>query len=129
MHLILADDQTNVRFALRTLLNRQPDIEVLGEAADSTELMNAIKTLHPEIIPDIILLDWGLPGLPTEKLISAMRDLCPDLVVIVLSGRLEVNRAARAAGANRFVSKADPPGDLLEAIRTEVSGAIPARLE
>jgi DNA-binding NarL/FixJ family response regulator len=112
MRVYLADDQTNVRFALRTLLSGQPGIDVVGEALDGRALLQGVSAAQP----DLVLLDWGLPGVPTQELIAGMRTACPGLTVIVLSGRLEVRSAARAAGADCFISKADPPGDLLAAV-------------
>jgi len=112
MRILLADDQTNVRFALRTLLNSQPGIIVVGEAQDAHILLDTLHDLHP----DLVLLDWGLPGIKSEELIASIQSFYPELAIIVLSGRFEVKRDAEAAGADRFISKADPPGDLLAAI-------------
>lgn len=114
MRVIIADDQPNVRFALQTLLRGQPGIDVVGEAADLDTLLSVVQDIHP----DLVLLDWSLPGVSVAEQISMLRSMCPGLAVIVLSGRLEAKGAAREAGADRFISKADPPGDLLAAIRS-----------
>jgi len=118
MRVIIADDQANVRFALKTLLRGQSGIDVVAEATDVTTLMSAIQEIHP----DLVLLDWSLPGVPAAEQISRMRGLCPELAVIVISGHLEARGDAREAGADRFISKADPPADLLAAIRSVVRG-------
>jgi DNA-binding NarL/FixJ family response regulator len=125
MRILLADGQPRVRFALRVLLERQPGWQVMGEAADVRSLLAQMDTA----CPDLVLLDWGLPGRAVADLLPALRRACPDLAVIALSGRPEVRRAALAAGADVFVSKADPPERLLAAIlsveereRNDVSG-------
>jgi CheY-like chemotaxis protein len=61
-------------------------------------------------------LDWQLPGLAADHLLTTLREACPGLYVIALSGRPEARRAALAAGADAFVYKCDPPERLLAAI-------------
>ncbi len=136
MQILLADNQPKVRFGLRVLLERQPGLKVVGEAADAEGLLAQTETL----CPDLVLLGWGLPGLAKadpsasrrgepvactepsrsepsgQSLLSALRRICPDVYVIALSGRPEARRAALAAGADAFVSKCDPPERLLAAI-------------
>jgi DNA-binding NarL/FixJ family response regulator len=114
MRLLLADDQPNVRFALRALLERQTRIQVTGEAADWEALLSHTNAT----CPDAVLLDWGLPSATEAEPLSALREACPDLVVIVLSGRPEARQAALDAGADAFVSKTDPPQQLLTALRS-----------
>jgi DNA-binding NarL/FixJ family response regulator len=111
MDVLLADDQAKVRSALRLLLEQQPEVDVLGEAVDATGLVDWVKATSP----DLVLLDWELPGLSPERL-ATLRELCPSVVVIALSGQPEARRAALTAGADGFVSKGDPPERLLDAI-------------
>jgi DNA-binding NarL/FixJ family response regulator len=111
MRILLADDQTQVRFALRTLLERQPGVEVVGETVDAEGLLAGAQATHP----NVVLLSWELPGLGLGSL-SALRQGCHNLAVIALSGRPEARREALAAGANAFVSKTDPPERLLAVI-------------
>jgi len=112
MRVLLADDQASVRSALRLILDRQPEIEVLGEAVNATGVLDWLKALQP----DLVLLDWELPGMEGGALLQAVRERCPTLRVIALSGRPEARSAALEAGADAFVSKGDPPERLLEAI-------------
>jgi DNA-binding NarL/FixJ family response regulator len=111
---LLADDQSHVRLALRALLERQSGVQVVGEAAHSAALLSQVRAA----CPDLVLLDWNLPGIAAGELLPALRELCPSLPVIALSGQPEVRRAALAAGADAFVSKADPPERLLAALRS-----------
>lgn len=112
MRILLADNQTRVRFALRTLLQQQPGIEVTAEASDAATLLERVIAT----CPDLILLDWGLPGLEPAALMTALRQVCPGLRVIVLSGRPEAEGQAMAIGADGFVSKGYPPENLLAVI-------------
>ena len=112
MRILLADPQPKVRFALRVLLERHPDFQVVGEAACAEELL----ALATESCPDLMLLDWSVAGAMAEGLMVALRNECPGAGVIVLSGRPEARKAALAAGADTFVSKGNPPEHLLAAI-------------
>jgi DNA-binding NarL/FixJ family response regulator len=112
MRLLLADDQPRIRFALRALLAQQSGLTVVGEAADAAELL----ALARERCPDLVLFGWGLRGLPAVELVPALRSLCPHAYLIALSSRLEVRQTALAAGADAFVSKMDPPGQLLRVV-------------
>jgi len=112
MHILIADDQPKVRFALRVLLSRQPGCEVVGEAVNAEDLLAQSEAA----CPDLVLLGWELPGLAAIDPLTALRQVCPDLVVIALSGWPEARRAALTAGADAFVSKSNPPEQLLAAI-------------
>jgi DNA-binding NarL/FixJ family response regulator len=120
MQILLADDQAKVRSALRLLLEQEPGLSVVGEAAEAEELLAQVETT----CPDLVLLDWELPGLratnrvtnPERCLLSALRARCPRMWVIALSGRPEARQAALAAGVGAFVSKGDSPERLLAAL-------------
>jgi DNA-binding NarL/FixJ family response regulator len=112
MRILLADAQPKVRFALRVLLERQPGVTITDEAADAVQLLvQAMNTC-----PNVVLLAWDLPGLSELDSVSALRRVCPDVVIIALSVRSEARRAALDAGVDAFVSKGEPPERLLAAI-------------
>jgi DNA-binding NarL/FixJ family response regulator len=113
MRVLVADDQAEVRSAMRFLLEHEPNPHVVGEAVDATDLLDMVRRRHP----DLVLLDWELPGRKVQDLLSLLHSTRPDLMVIALSGRPEVRRSALDAGAHAFVSKGDPPERLLAAIR------------
>lgn len=92
MRIMLADGQANVRFALRILLEWQPELQVVDEAADLGELLSRIG----DACPDLLVLDWRLQG-PAQDVPSILRQLCPGLVVVALSGWPEDRRAALVA--------------------------------
>jgi DNA-binding NarL/FixJ family response regulator len=121
MRVLLAEQETNVRYGLRVLLEERTDLQVAGEAADVDELSSHVASA----CPDLVLLSWDLAGRKGAELISALRRVCPGLLVIVLSGRPEARQAALDAGANAFISKVEPPEQLLAAV--EVSATAAAR--
>jgi DNA-binding NarL/FixJ family response regulator len=112
MRILIADDWANVQVALRVMLEQQPGFEVVGEVVDAEELSAWVEAA----CPDLLLLGWELPGLAGVDLLPALRRACPNLLVIVLSGRWGARQAALAAGADAFVSKVAPPERLLAAI-------------
>jgi len=109
LRVLIADDQVKVRSALRLWLERQTGAQILGEAVDAIGVLDWIKVT----CPDVILLDWELPGQDTRNLVSDLRSQCPSLVIIALSGRARAEQEAGVAGVDAFVSKGDPPEQLL----------------
>lgn len=114
MRILLADDRPKLRFGLKLLLKREPDFNIIGEATDAESLWDKLETLQP----DLLLLDWELPGLNPADTVSRLRAILPRLKVIALSGRLEARQIALVAGADAFVSKSKPPSQLLAVLRT-----------
>lgn len=111
MNILVADDQPKVRSALKFLLEQDPGLKVVGEVAEAKALLPAVKAS----CPDVILLDWELPGLNSTGTLDVLR-ACSRLTVVALSGRPEARQAALAAGADAFVSKGEPPENLLMAL-------------
>ncbi|MEZ4705917.1 MAG: response regulator transcription factor [Caldilineaceae bacterium] len=121
MKILLADDQALLRSALRLWLEQQPHIQVVEEAAEASSLMAKIEAA----LPDILLLDWELPGLGitngTRQLLHALRNGFPQLRVVAFSSHPEARMSALNAGVDAFVSKTAPPDLLLDAFNL-VSG-------
>ena len=114
MRVLLADDQVKVRSALRLLLEQEPGFQVVGETADTTGLLLAVA--HKA--PDLVLLDWELPGLPAAHLLRLLRYERPSLQIIAMSSRPEACQAALDACVQSFVSKSEPPEQVLSIIRS-----------
>lgn len=109
MNILLADDDPNVRAALRLLFEHDRDMHVVGEACTGQALLAELGACAP----DLILLDWELPDPDVPALVADIRRLCPTARVVALSGRIEAVRAALAAGVDAFASKGDPAERLL----------------
>lgn len=117
MRVLLADDQVWLRSAIRLLLQEAANINQIDEAGDLRTLVARAQQNRP----GLILVDWELPGLRVpdagHELVTALRAVCPEAMIVVLSGRPEASRAAREAGVDGFVSKADPPETLLAMVQ------------
>ncbi len=112
MRVLIADDQPQVRSALRLLLKQEPGVTVVGEAEDTQQALELAAGQRP----DLVLLDWELPKNAGQCLLPTLRARCPHTKVIALSGRPEARKEALAAGADAFVSKGDPPERVLAAV-------------
>jgi DNA-binding NarL/FixJ family response regulator len=113
MNILLADDQTKVRFALRILLEQQPDLKVIGEARNAIELIQQTECLPA----DIVLLDAHLPGLDFENFIRSVRRSSPGVRVIALIEEQLLFPGNPAHLADAYASKSNPPEHLLSVIR------------
>ena len=113
MNILIGDAQPRVRFGLRLLFEQQPGWNVVAEVDNPQALLDAVRLG----CPDIVLIDCELPGIPAEELLAQIRQQCPCLGVVFMSGKLELRSMALLAGADIFVYKADPPEKLLEQIR------------
>ena len=114
MDVLLADKRAAVRSAVRLVLAHEPGISLIAEVETGDELLARIEAG----CPDLLLLDWELPGQPLPEVLSTLRQRCPHLQVIALSGHPEVRRLALEAGVDQFVCKANSPDQLLAAIRS-----------
>jgi DNA-binding NarL/FixJ family response regulator len=114
LDILLADDQPQVRSALRLLLEQEAQARVVGEAENARDLVERTREVHPTAI----LVDWELPGLSMSEGLSAVRRVYPSARIIALSSRPEVRQTALEAGADGFVCKGDPPEQLLAVLNT-----------
>jgi len=119
---LLADDQALVRAGFRALLNAEPDIEVVAEAADGVEAVR----LAQQHTPDVVLMDIRMPGvdgLEATRRIAADPALTGTRVVILTTFELDeyVFEALRT-GASGFLVKDTEPVELLRGIRAVAAG-------
>ncbi len=112
MRILIADDDLEIRSALRFLFEQEAEMEVVADVKDAPDLLLASRTSQP----DLVVLDWELPSMG-RALLSRVHAACPRVRVVALSGRMESRQSAFAAGADAFVSKSDPPEKLLATIR------------
>jgi DNA-binding NarL/FixJ family response regulator len=113
MRVLLADDEMNVRSALKLLLEQESGVSVAGEVTNYTELALQVKNINP----DLVLLDWELPGELGREFLNTIRRDYPRTRVVVLSSQPDIKRRALSDGATAFVSKEEPPERLISVIR------------
>ena len=120
IRVLIADDHEVVRRGLRTFLDLQDDIEVVGEAEDGEEAVSASERLTP----DVILLDLVMPRRDGVAAIPEIRRRSPRTRVIVLTSFLDDDKLLPAvrAGAAAYVLKDIQPPELVQAIRTVHGG-------
>jgi DNA-binding NarL/FixJ family response regulator len=122
IRVLLADDQALVRRGLRTILGAEPDIEIVGDAADGVE---AVALAHRRGA-DLVLMDIRMPrmdGLAATRLLTHPATGTPiDVLVVTTFDHDEVVFAALRAGAAGFLLKSAEPEALVEAVRTVARG-------
>jgi DNA-binding NarL/FixJ family response regulator len=115
MRIILADHHAHALSALQAMIGEEPGLEVIGAVVDVDRLIQLADTTTP----DLVLMDWELPGKPIQELISSLHALKPKPYVIVMSSTIESSRKLIKAGADAFVSKSDQPDFLVEILRDQ----------
>jgi DNA-binding NarL/FixJ family response regulator len=113
MRVLLADDEMSVRSALKLLLEQETGISVAGEVTNYEDLTLQFKNINP----DLILLDWELPGELGREFLKTVRRDYPGTRVVVLSSQPDIKKMALSSGATAFVSKEEPPEKLISVIR------------
>ncbi|MFJ8646561.1 response regulator [Streptomyces sp. NPDC093546] len=122
IRVLLADDQALLRSAFKVLVDSEPDMEVVGEAADGAEAVALARTERA----DVVLMDIRMPGtdgLAATRMISADPDLAGVRVVMLTTFEVDeyVVQSLRA-GASGFLGKGAEPDELLSAIRIAAAG-------
>ena len=115
IRLLIVDDQSAVRKGLKLRLAAEPDLSVVGEASDGVAALERAQALHP----DIVLMDVEMPGMDGIAAANALREIRPNICVIMLSihDDARTRSCAEKAGAVAFISKSVPTDRLLAAIR------------
>src|SRR3954471_19922434 len=118
---LIVDDQSLVRAGFRMILDAEPEIEVVGEAADGLEAVLAARQMEP----DVILMDVRMPnvdGLEATRRLLDGRDEGPRILILTTFDLDEYVYEALRAGASGFLLKDTPPEQLVEAIMIVARG-------
>ncbi len=112
---LIVDDNAGFRRGVKILLAYEPDIVVIGEAADGQEAILKAR----ELKPDLVLMDVRMPGISGIDATRQLKEEIPELKVIVLTifDLEEYREAAMASGANGYVAKKSLIEELVPAIR------------
>jgi len=111
--LFLAEAEEHVLKALRLLLEQEPDVQIMGQARSAESLLAQVCRQSP----DVILLDWNLPGLHPQRLIRTLRECCPTAQLVGLSVKPEDEKPAKEYGLDGFISKQLPAESFMASLR------------
>ncbi|MEV0190847.1 response regulator transcription factor [Kitasatospora purpeofusca] len=121
MRVVIADDERLVRTGLRVVIDAEPDLAVVGEAADGAEVVPLVRELRP----DVVLMDVRMPGIDgiraTEQLVGGMAEPPRILVVTTFEHDDHVYEALRA-GAAGFLLKRARAEEMVQAVRLIARG-------
>jgi two-component system response regulator NreC len=118
--IVLADDHTVVRRALKMLLEAEPDFEVVAEAGDADSAVRYVRGHKPTVL----ILDLNMPGRPSLEAIPDVLEASPSTQVVVLTMQNEpaFARQALGAGVKGYVLKEAADADLVQAVRSAAVG-------
>jgi two-component system, NarL family, response regulator NreC len=122
IQILVADDHAVLRTGLRMLLDSQPDMRVMGEADNGSQVLHLIETMQP----DVILLDLAMPGLGGLEALPQLRKHAPTARILVLTMHDDESylRQALRDGAAGYVLKRAADTELLSAIRAVMRGEV-----
>ncbi|MEV0848403.1 response regulator transcription factor [Streptomyces sp. NPDC049954] len=121
MTVLLVDDEPLVRAGLRAVLEAQPGIEVVGEAADGAAVVPLVRRLRP----DVVAMDVRMPlmdGIEATRAVLAFVDRPPKIIVVTTFEQDEYVYAALRAGADGFLLKRARPAEIVHAVRLVAEG-------
>jgi DNA-binding NarL/FixJ family response regulator len=124
IRVLLVEDNDVFRDALELLLGLRPEIEIVAALADGHDVVQACGELHPEVV----VMDYRLPGLDGIQATAAIVEACPHTAVIVLSASANARErgALLDAGAVEFLTKDQPLDDIVDAIHRAGGRLAPA---
>ena len=120
IRVLLCDDMPEIREFLVAWLSMEPDMNVVGEAADGNAALDAVDKLRP----DIVLMDLQMPGMDGVEATRLISQLYPRTAVIILTSRNSQSLVVDClhSGARGYVSKSADPSLYIEAIRCVYAG-------
>ena len=120
IRVVIADDHRVVRDGLRYLLDQEPDVEVVGEAADGMQALRVTAATRP----DVLLLDLYMPGLDGHGVLTTLPDSPHQPAVVVLTSATDDEHLVRAvhAGATSYLLKTAAAEDVISAVRAAATG-------
>ena len=122
IRILLVDDQALVRAGFRMILEAEPEMEVVGEAANGREAVDQVRALRP----DVVLMDIRMPELDgleaTRRIIDDAGDESPKILMLTTFDLDEYVYEALRAGASGFLLKDTPPEQLVTAIEVVAQG-------
>lgn len=122
IRLLVVDDEAFVREATILALDRQPDLQVVGEADSGAAAIERLRELDARV--DVVLMDVGMPGMSGLEATRAIHAEWPACAVLLLTSYEQFSDAAIRAGARGYVLKSSRTDDILTAIRSVARGTM-----
>ncbi len=121
IRLVLVEDYKLVRIGLRSVLNEDPRIEVVGEAETGEQGIELVKQLKP----DLVILDLGLPGIDGIEVTKLIKEMDEEIKIVILTSHEVEDEvlAALSAGANAYCLKEITSNRLIEVVKSVYEGA------
>jgi DNA-binding NarL/FixJ family response regulator len=113
MRVLVADNDPRVRAAINMFFKCEPELSIVGESTNASSFLAQAKALRP----DLVLIDWELPGSSVTVLIEWLKEAEKPAKIIVLSKRPEREQEALAVGADAFISKTRPADSLIDTLQ------------
>ena len=122
LRILIADDHAVVRQGLKLLINSQPDMTVVGEAADGAAVLQQAATVEP----DIVVMDLSMPGMNGLVATRALKEARPSVNIVALTRHDDETflQEVLRAGASGYVLKQSNPIEFLQAIRAVAAGGV-----
>jgi DNA-binding NarL/FixJ family response regulator len=122
LRILLADDHATVRQGLKLLIDRQPDMSVVGEAGDGHSAVQQAKALNP----DVVVMDISMPGMNGMIATRMLKRIQPRVMIVALTRHDEQAylEGLLRAGASGFVLKQSAPTEFIQAIRAVAAGGM-----
>jgi DNA-binding NarL/FixJ family response regulator len=121
IRILLADDHPVMRDGISHILNREPDLEVVGQVGDGDQLLSVCATIQP----DVLVLDLVMPGPPALQVVSYFQSCCAATRIVIFSAyesHVDFQELLRL-GISAFVSKDERPEVVIQAIRAAHAGS------
>jgi two-component system response regulator DevR len=120
IRILIVDDHLIVRQGLRSIMNQEPDMEVVGEFGSGEEVLAHIQ----ELAPDVALVDVRMPGISGVDLCRRLREVAPQTAVVILTSFFneELVRECIQAGARGYLLKDVGEFDLVRGVRAAMAG-------
>lgn len=120
MKIVLIDDHQIFRLGLRSLLEAEADIEIVGEAENGNQGLDVVNKTNP----DVVVLDYSMPGISGLELLTSIKRAHPDVRVILLTASKSESVLSEAlkSGADGVILKQDTSNQLVQAVETVFKG-------
>ena len=113
MRIVLAIRESGLRLAFELLISQEPGVRVLGTVSDVDGLLALVGTNFP----DLVLLDWELPGRPMIEVLPEFKTLERVPIIVAVCSNLDAKAAAVEAGADDFLLKGGPPDRVIAVLK------------